>query len=426
MNSASQEHIALISVHGDPAIEIGKEEAGGQNVYVRHVGEALAQLGWQVDMFTRKASANQATIVKHHPNCRTIRLTAGPEEFVTRDNIFGYAPEFVQAFLHFQQQNGIQYNLVHTNYWISSWVGMELKKLQGIKQVHTYHSLGAIKYKSVSTIPLIAKTRLSVEKAVLETAERIVATSPQEKEHMRSLVSTKGNIDIIPCGTDIYRFGSIEQQQARADLGIEPETKVVLYVGRFDRRKGIETLVRAVGQSQLRGKGNLKLIIGGGSRPGQSDGIERARIESLVDDLGMRDFTIFPGRLGDKILPIYYAAADVCVVPSHYEPFGLVAIEAMASGTPVVASDVGGLQFTVVPEQTGLLAPPKDDAVFAAAIDRILMNPAWQVQLGQAARLRVETKFSWDGVASQLSKLYTQLLKQEAVVADAKTTAVSA
>ncbi len=426
MNSASQEHIALISVHGDPAIEIGKEEAGGQNVYVRHVGEALAQLGWQVDMFTRKASANQATIVKHHPNCRTIRLTAGPEEFVPRDNIFGYAPEFVRAFLNFQQQNGIQYNLVHTNYWISSWVGMELKKLQGIKQVHTYHSLGAIKYKSVSTIPLIAKTRLSVEKAVLETAERIVATSPQEKEHMRSLVSTKGNIDIIPCGTDIYRFGSIEQQQARADLGIEPETKVVLYVGRFDRRKGIETLVRAVGQSQLRGKGNLKLIIGGGSRPGQSDGIERARIESLVDDLGMRDFTIFPGRLGDKILPIYYAAADVCVVPSHYEPFGLVAIEAMASGTPVVASDVGGLQFTVVPEQTGLLAPPKDDAVFAAAIDRILMNPAWQVQLGQAARLRVETKFSWDGVASQLSKLYTQLLKQEAVVADAKTTAVSA
>ena len=425
MNSASQEHIALVSVHGDPAIEIGKEEAGGQNVYVRHVGEALAQLGWQVDMFTRKASADHATIVKHHPNCRTIRLTAGPEEFVPRDNIFGYAPEFVRAFLNFQQQNGIQYNLVHTNYWISSWVGMELKQLQGIKQVHTYHSLGAIKYKSVSTIPLIAKTRLSVEKAVLETAERIVATSPQEKEHMRSLVSTKGNIDIIPCGTDIYRFGSIEQQQARADLGIEPETKVVLYVGRFDRRKGIETLVRAVGQSQLRGKGNLKLIIGGGSRPGQSDGIERARIESLVDDLGMRDFTIFPGRLGDKILPSYYAAADVCVVPSHYEPFGLVAIEAMASGTPVVASDVGGLQFTVVPEQTGLLAPPKDDAAFAAAIDRILMNPVWQVQLGQAARSRVETKFSWDGVASQLSELYTQLLKQEAVVADAKTTALT-
>ena len=409
MNSATHKHIALISVHGDPAIEIGKEEAGGQNVYVRQVGEALAKLGWQVDMFTRKASAEQATVVEHGSNCRTIRLTAGAEEFVPRDNIFGYAPEFVQEFLKFQQESGIKYSLVHTNYWLSGWVGMELKKIQGSKQIHTYHSLGAVKYKSVTTIPMVATKRLSIEKAVLETAERIVATSPQEKEHMRSLVSAKGNIDIIPCGTDIHRFGSIDKEQARAELGINPETKVVFYIGRFDQRKGIETLVRAMGQSKLRGNADLKLIIGGGSRPGQSDGIERDRIESIVDDLGMRDFTIFPGRLGDDVLPTYYAAADVCVVPSHYEPFGLVAIEAMASNTPVVASDVGGLQFTVVPEETGLLAPPKDDVAFAAAIDRILSNPTWRNQLGQAARKRVENKFSWGGVASQLSELYTEL-----------------
>ena len=426
MNSASKKHIALISVHGDPAVEIGKEEAGGQNVYVRHVGEALAQLGWQVDMFTRKASADQATIVEHSPNCRTIRLTAGPEEFVPRDNIFGYAPQFVEELLKFQQQSGVQYSLIHTNYWISSWVGMQLKEIQGSKLVHTYHSLGAVKYKSVSTIPMIAKTRLAVEKEVLETAERIVATSPQEKEHMRSLVSAKGNIDIIPCGTDIHRFGSIQQQQARQQLGIDPETKVVLYVGRFDPRKGIETVVRAVGQSKLRGNADLKLIIGGGSRPGQSDGMERDRIESIVDELGMRDIAIFPGRLGDDVLPVYYAAADVCVVPSHYEPFGLVAIEAMASGTPVVASDVGGLQFTVVPEETGLLAPPKDEVAFGAAIDRILSDSTYRNKMGEAARKRVETKFSWEGVASQLTELYTQLLEQPTKVPLVETTAVSA
>src|SRR4028119_1289625 len=121
--------IALISVHGDPAIEIGQEEAGGQNVYVRQVGEALAQQGWHVDMFTRKADADEPTIVQHSPNCRTIRLTAGPEEFVPRDNIFGYAPEFVEQLLNFQQESGIKYSLVHTNYWISSWVGMQLKKI---------------------------------------------------------------------------------------------------------------------------------------------------------------------------------------------------------------------------------------------------------------------------------------------------------
>ncbi len=412
MSSAKLNHIALISVHGDPAIEIGKEEAGGQNVYVRQVGEALAQLGWQVDMFTRKASAKQPAIVEHSDNCRTIRLSAGPEEFVHRDNIFDYAPEFVEKFLQFEQESGVNYPLVHTNYWISSWVGMELQKIQASKQVHTYHSLGAVKYKSVTTVPLIAKTRLAVEKAVLETAQRIVATSPQEKEHMIKLVSSRGNIDIIPCGTDIKRFGSLGRLQARAELGIDKETLVVLYVGRFDQRKGIETLVLAVARSQVRQQREVLLIIGGGSRPGQSDGIERERIESIVDELGMRPHTIFPGRLSDEVLPVYYAAADVCVVPSHYEPFGLVAIEAMASGTPVVASDVGGLQFTVVPEQTGLLVPPKDDVAFAAAIDRILLNPTWRDQLGQAARSRVEAKFSWDGVAAQLSQLYTQIMAQ--------------
>ena len=412
MDTKTKQHIALISVHGDPAVEIGKEEAGGQNVYVRQVGEALAQQGWHVDMFTRKAGAEQPRIVEHGPRCRTIRLTAGPEAFVPRDEIYGYASTFVEELLKFQKESGINYSLVHTNYWISAWVGMEWKKRQSIPQVHTYHSLGAVKYKSIPTIPMIASTRLGVEKAVLETAERIVATSPQEEDHMRSLVSHKGNIDIIPCGTDIHRFGSLTKEAARAAIKVESDALVVFYVGRFDPRKGIETLVRAVGQSQLRGNEKLKLIIGGGSRPGQSDGIERDRIEQIVGELGMSEMTLFPGRIGDDMLPAYYAAADVCVVPSHYEPFGLVAIEAMASGTPVVASDVGGLQFTVVPEQTGLLAAPKDVDAFAVAIDRILSSPDWRNQLGQQARTRVEEKFSWDGVAHQLSELYTKLLKE--------------
>lgn len=415
MNSTTKQRIALISVHGDPAIEIGKEEAGGQNVYVRNVGEALARLGWQVDMFTRKVSAQQQTIVQHSPNCRTIRLQAGSLEYIPRDNLFGNLPEFVKNFLAFQKENNFTYPLIHTNYWLSSWVGMQLKKIQGSKQVHTYHSLGAVKYNTVKTIPLIASTRLAVEKEVLETAERIVATSPQEKEHMRSLVSTKGHIDIIPCGTDVQQFGCIDRQAARKQLGFGSEDKIVLYVGRFDPRKGIETLVRAVARSQFRNHPNIRLIIGGGSVPGQSDGLERERIEEIIAELGMQDITTLPGRLSQEILPSYYAAADVCVVPSHYEPFGLVAIEAMASYTPVVASNVGGLQFTVIPEETGLLAPPQDVDAFANAIDRILNNPQWRDKLGQNGRKRVESKFSWDGVATQLADLYTEILHSTAV-----------
>lgn len=404
--------IALISVSGDPAIEIGKEEAGGQNVYVRQVGLALAQQGWQVDMFTRRSSPDQPAVVQHEPNCRTIRLKAGPLEFMNRDNLFGYLPEFIREFQTFQAREGLNYPLVHTNYWLSSWVGIGLKKHQALKQVHTYHSLGAIKYQTVSNIPSIATTRLAVEKACLETAERVIATSPQEEADMRTLVSTKGAIEMVPCGTDIEKYGLVQRQEARQRLGIAPETKVVFYVGRFDPRKGIETLVRAVARSSWRTQNNLKLIIAGGSRQGESDGIERDRIERLVAELDIGNITTFPGRIDDEQLPIYYAAADVCVVPSHYEPFGLVALEAMACRTPVVASNVGGLRFTVVPEVTGLLVPPKDELAFAEAIDRILNNPAWRDRLGEMGRHRLEIAFSWSSVASRLGHLYSCLLSE--------------
>src|SRR5437773_2246889 len=140
MSVNKKNRVALISVTGDPAAEIGKEEAGGQNVYVRQVGLALAQQGWVVDMFARRISPEQAAIVQHAPNCRTIRLTAGPTEFIGRDQVFEYLPEFVQQVESFQKQEGFQYSLVHTNYWLSSWVGMELKKRQPLIQVHTYHS----------------------------------------------------------------------------------------------------------------------------------------------------------------------------------------------------------------------------------------------------------------------------------------------
>jgi D-inositol-3-phosphate glycosyltransferase len=409
MNIYKTKSIALISVHGDPAVEIGREEAGGQNVYVRQVGEALARQGWQVDMFTRKSDSQQPTIVQHSDRCRTIRLIAGPETFIPRDNIFSYRHQFVAAFLKFQQQENLNYSLIHTNYWISGWVGLQLKQQLSLPMVHTYHSLGAVKYKTVSTVPPVALTRLRVEKDCLERADCIIATSPQEREHMRSLVSGQGRIEIIPCGTDIKRFGGVSQAEARARMGIAPDAKIVFYVGRFDPRKGIETLVRAIGQSGWKDDPRLQLIIAGGSRSDGSDGIERDRIEAIVAELGLSAKTFFPGGVGDPELPLYFASADVCVVPSHYEPFGLVAIEAMASNTPVVASDVGGLQFTVVPEQTGLLVPAQNVMAFARAIDRILDAPQWRDLLGRNARQRVENKFSWSGVASQLNDFYLQL-----------------
>jgi glycosyltransferase involved in cell wall biosynthesis len=371
-------------------------------------------------------------IVQHSPHCRTIRLVAGPEEFVPRDQLFDYLPEFVKAFQKFQSKEGTNYPLIHTNYWMSAWVGLQLKQQSNIQLVHTYHSLGAVKYQNVPLRPAIADTRLAVEQDILEQANCVVATSPQEEEMLRSLVSRLGYVEVIPCGTDIDNFHAMPKAEARAHLGFAPDEQIVLYVGRFDPRKGIETLVKACGRLKsgvdcqvLKTDGSclvpksysanpdrMKLVIVGGSDPSQSDGQERQRIEAMVREAGLAKQTHFAGQVGHDLLPLYYTAADVCVVPSHYEPFGLVAIEAMACGTPVIASDVGGLKFTVVPEETGLLVPPRDVDAFAHAIDRILGDELWAQKLRRQAPVRVQQNFSWSSVAAQLSHLYRRLLAQ--------------
>lgn len=398
--------IALISDHGDPAAEIGSEEAGGQNVYVRCVGERLAALGWQVDMFTRKVHPDDANIVQHAPRCRTIRLIAGPERFVPRDEIFPYMPQFVQAFEEFRHREGIQYAVIHTNYWLSAWVGLQLKQRCAVPLVHTYHSLGAVKYQTMLTLPAIAPTRLKVEHQILEQATCVIATSPQEHEDLRTLVATTGRIEVVPYGTDLENFRVMSRFEARSRLALDANEQIVLYVGRFDPRKGIETLVRACAQSQAHAQGKLRLLIVGGSHCDRLDGFEHNRIEQIVQAVGLAKRTMFVGRVEHQELAFYYSSANVCVVPSHYEPFGLVAIEAMACGIPIVASNIGGLRFSVVSGQTGLLVPPKDTAGFADAIDQVLANETWADQMGQSGAVRVQQQFSWTQSVNQLNNLY--------------------
>ena len=393
------------------AVDFGKEEAGGQNVYVKNIGEELARLGWKVDMFTRKVSPDQETIVQHAPNCRTVRLEAGPVKFIPRDVLFQYAPDFLQNFLDFQLKNNFLYPVIHSNYWISGWVGLQLRKIQGSKQLHTYHSLGCIKYISVDNIPEVAETRLRFEKELLENADCIIATSPEEALHMRTYMCDKGNIAMIPCGTDTDRFKAVNRKQARQALGFKPNDKIVLYVGRFDYRKGIETLVRAVNMSRFRDDPTLKLVIGGGWTEGGSDGKERARIGQIVKECDLEAITIFPGQLGPSNLHLYYAAADCCVVPSHYEPFGLVPIEAMASSTPVVGSNVGGLKYTIVSGTTGFLCPPKNNEAFAEAIDKVLGSTELRDRLAKQGLERVRGLFKWESVCIKLGKLYGKLVE---------------
>lgn len=377
---------------------------------MRNIGEELAKLGWIVDMFTRKVSPNQENIVQHSSNCRTIRLEAGPVSFVPRDNLFEHALDFLDNFLKFEIKNNFLYPIVHSNYWISGWVGLQLRRIQGSKQLHTYHSLGCIKYISIDNIPEIAGTRLQLEKEILEHADCIIATSPEEALHMRTYMSEKGTIEMIPCGTDTHRFGQTNRNQARQRLNFNKTDKIVLYVGRFDYRKGIETLVRAVNMSKFRNDPTLNLVIAGGWTDGGADGKERKRIGRIVKECDLEDITIFPGQLGPSNLHLYYAAADCCVAPSHYEPFGLVPIEAMVSKTPVVASNVGGLKYTIVNGKTGYLCRPKDDINFANAIDAILSSNELRDALGKNGADRVNRMFKWQYVSRNLTEQYRKCL----------------
>ncbi|WP_287129083.1 glycosyltransferase family 1 protein [Candidatus Cyanaurora vandensis] len=398
---------ALISVHGDPAAEIGKEGAGGQNIYVREVGLALARLGYEVDMFTRLEHPDQAPVVHHAPGCRTIRLEAGPMEFIDRMDLYPYLPAFAQAFLDFRQQQGRDYQVIHTHYWDSAQVGLLLREEISTPIVHTYHSLGSVKYQRTNEWHENASLRLAVEHEILESADCIIATSPQEEEDMRRLVSQRGRVRVIPCGTDTERFGLLNRAQARQQLGIAENKRIVLYAGRFDERKGIETLVRAC--APWREDPDFQLYLVGGSRADGPDARERERIEGIVRELGLENITTFTGRLSQTDLAQYYTAAQVCVVPSHYEPFGLVAIEAMACATPVIASDVGGLRYTVQPGRTGELVPPRNPQALTQALTRVFAQPQQWADYGQAARQQVEARFSWSGVARQLQKLYASL-----------------
>lgn len=398
--------IAFISVQSDPAIE-----SGSQSVYVRQLGEALSRLGWQVDMFTRQTDLNQANIVQHNPLCRTIRLAAGTIDYLPRTNLIGSLPEFLKQFRQFQLDNELEYCIIHTNSWLSAWVGMELKKVQSVRHIHTFHSLGAVQYGYEHDIPNIAKTRLAIEKACLETADLTIATCPQQRDYLRELVSAKGCVEILSSGTDTELFGSIPRTLARKQLEIESDIFNVLYVGKFDRISGVETLVRALRKAQLHSVADIRLTLVNRSRGGSP--LLKKRIEKLIWDSGLDNITNFVAEIEPKQLAMYYAAADVCVIPSQYNPSGIVAMEAMASGTPVVAANLGGLKYVVQHEVTGLLFPAQNSFLLTRAIYRLATKPEMRSQFIEAGKARVEELFTWDIVAAQLSEFYLEQIEEQ-------------
>jgi D-inositol-3-phosphate glycosyltransferase len=406
--------IAVLSIHSCPLAALGGKETGGMNVYVRELSRQMGRLGIGVDVFTRSQNPHISPIVPLGQHARVVHIKAGPEEPVAKPRLFRHMPEFTSEVARFARESGAAYDLLHSHYWLSGWVGGQLKKLWSIPLVHMFHTLGMLKNTAGTgggeREPL---RRLRVEREIGEYADCIVAPTPWEKRQMVLLNGIPpAKVRVIPCGVDLRLFRPIPSFRAMKFLGLS-RRNFILFVGRIDAIKGIDVLIRAVHHLSCKRqgeKGNLGLIVIGGELDADSrkESREMQRLRQLVQDLNLQDRVAFWGSQRQDLLPYFYSAAQALVLPSRYESFGMVALEAMACGTPVIASRVGGLKYTIEDGRTGLLVPEGNPVLLADRICRVVEGNAERKMLIKAARVRVQ-HFGWPQIAQKILSVYRSL-----------------
>ena len=393
--------VALLSYHACPLAPPGQGKAGGMNVHVRELARALAGQGVAVDIFTREHDDAAGDAPGIAAGVTVVHLPAGPPAAPLSEQ-FAYLPDFVAGMHAYRRREKARYHAVHSHYWLSGRAGAQFAAAVGAPHLVTFHTLARIKMQSRpgEQEPAI---RQQAEAEIIAGADRIVAFSPHERDAMVRLYhADPGRVALVPCGVDLSRFRPLGRAAARAELGLNGH-KVLLYVGRIEALKGVDLLINSV--AHLEADGEVQALVVGADAGGSG---EVARLRRMADDLNLGDAVAFVGRVSQERLAWYYSAADVCVVPSFYESFGLSALESMACGTPVVASRVGGLPTIVQHGRTGYLKSWRCPEAFAHSLEMIMANRSLQESMGRAARRRAES-LSWDGVAGRLLALYDEL-----------------
>ncbi|MFQ6062945.1 MAG: glycosyltransferase [Methanosarcinales archaeon] len=406
--------IMMISIHGDPAAEIGSEEQGGQPIYIKDICRLLSK-NYKIDIFTRKKNESEEEIVELFPDVNVIRIKAGPVEFVPKEKIYLYLSEFFMNTVRWIEKNKKNYSLIHSHYWYSGSVAHKLKDYFEIPMVHNFHSLGKVKYDVLKEAkPPFADMRLLEEELILKNANAIIASTPQELKNILDLYGVTGeNIDLIRAGVDERLFKPVEKTEAIEETGLDFEN-TILFVGRITKAKGLRILIKALKKLKTEFNKELKLLIVGGDISGamhsEIESKEKKYIKKLIEELELTDDVIFLGPVEREKLPYYYSLADVCVVPSIYETFGLVAVEAMACGTPVIASKVGGLAHTVKDGYSGLHFVPGRSDHLAKKILEIITDSEKLRKMGINARIGTSREFGLERNVKQIRELYESLL----------------
>jgi D-inositol-3-phosphate glycosyltransferase len=406
--------IALLSVHTSPLAALGGEKTGGMNVYVREFSRELARHGVQVDIFTRLAAADQPP-VDHAlgPGVRVIRIPAGPPRAIEIDEITAYLHSFTEGAIDFAASELIQYDLIHSHYWLSGLVAGQLRAYWGqLPIVHMFHTLGHLK-NAVAQRPeeRASAARLQGETQVVQLADRLVAATAAEHDQLVTLYGADpGKISVIPPGVDLARFRPLNKVAARRVAKLPDERANVVFTGRIEPLKGIDTLLQATALLRQR-RPDVQVTIIGGDPNNRGRDRELTRLYELRCELNLCPAVCFVGAKEQGDLAHYLAAADLVVMPSLYESFGMVALEAMATGTPVVASAVGGLADLVQHGETGLTVPPRDPEALAASIDKLLTDAELRERLGRQASAYAR-QYDWALIVRRMvEEVYTPLLR---------------
>ena len=409
----------MFTIHSDPLAHLGSQEAGGQNIYIRNVAEKLGKLGWEIDIFTRWDDPKKKQIVQLTKKVRVIRLKGGKTSYIPRSQLISVLPEVYNSFRIFINFKN-PYNLFHGHYWDGGLLATKAHSQFKKPLVENFHSLGIIKsqtkkkyLKNKNDYEYFVE-RLNIEAKIIKNSSIIISLAESEKQELNRFYGCPlEKVAVVPGGVDLEKWQPLDKAKSRETLKIAKDDFVLLYVGRLEWRKGIGTLISA---ANLLKKivSNLKIIIVGGKIFGRQKNLEDfkeyKRLDEKAEKEKVKDMVKFAGRIPNTRLPVFYSAADALVIPSYYEPFGLVALEGMASKIPVIASRVGGLANTIKDNETGLLFEPRNLVSLKEKVLMLYQNKEFANKLVQNANEDIK-KYSWETIAKKISDIYNSLYR---------------
>lgn len=403
---------AQVSVHTSPLATLGGKDAGGMNVYVRELSGHLAQLGLPIDIFTRRTDPDTPEVREIVPGVNVIAIEAGPPEPLGKNDLFPLLPEFAEQMALYSMRAGIRYDAVHAHYWLSGWVAELVRRYWSTPFVQMFHTTAHMKNAVAAVADRETDLRAQTERRLLSLSDGLIAANPDERADLIWRMGVPSEkVCTIPPGVDLDLFRPLPRDISRAEIGFPVDGQLVLFVGRIDPIKGIDTLIDAA-QIVVSGRQPAHaptfMIVGGDlDEDGRPLG-PLAQVAAAIAERGIASSFRLVGSQPQDRLPHYYSAADVVAVPSHYESFGLVAVEALACGAPVVASRAGGLRFTIEEDVAGFLVRPKSATDLAARLTEILEDDQLRDAMAKSARASVE-RYSWPNIARDVMHVYQRL-----------------